>query len=55
MGGPGKVVQRWRQHCFRWRPSVYSRIISAEPVVEVQLARKQQELVDCVGRLFRVL
>ncbi|KAG7243721.1 hypothetical protein INR49_011278 [Caranx melampygus] len=35
------MVQRWRQRCFRWRPPVYPRIISGEPLVEAQMARKQ--------------
>ncbi|XP_071330201.1 THO complex subunit 4 isoform X2 [Trachinotus anak] len=35
------MVQRWRQRCFRWRPPVYPRILSGEPLVEAQMARKQ--------------
>ncbi|XP_023252904.1 THO complex subunit 4 isoform X2 [Seriola lalandi dorsalis] len=35
------MVQRWRQRCFRWRPPVYPRIISGEPLVEAQMAREQ--------------
>lgn len=55
LGGPGNMVQRWRQRCFRWRPPVYPKILSGGPLVEAQMARKQWAMLvaSWEGKLLR--